>query len=121
MTKTFTQTKIIAANESAVAMGSGTLRVWGTPAMVAFMENTTLQLLELPEGKTSVGVKIEAQHLKAVAIGESVTCTAVITKTGGTKIIFDIEVKNAKGEVVGLAMHERHIVDIETFMKNINS
>jgi predicted thioesterase len=121
MSKIFTQSKIINESETAIALGSGSLRVWGTPAMIAFMENTAIQLTDFSEGKTSVGVKIDAQHLKASATGEKVTCKAVVTSQDDKKIIFTVEVINESGEVIGLATHERHIVDTEKFMKKIQT
>ena len=56
---------------SAKAMGSGSLMVYATPAMVALMEQTAAESVEpfLGEGKTSVGTKIEVQHLAATPMG----------------------------------------------------
>ncbi|MDR2824132.1 MAG: thioesterase family protein [Prevotellaceae bacterium] len=115
----FTQTKIISENETAIACESGDLAVWGTPAMVAFMENTAIAFVSLPEGKTSVGVKMDLQHLRAALVGDKVTCKAEIKQNAGNKIVFAIEVTAENGELVGLATHERYIVDIERFMSKI--
>jgi predicted thioesterase len=119
MGKIFTQTKTIGEQETAIALGSGTLPVWATPAMIAFMENTAIQSMHLPEGKTSVGVKMDAQHLKLSAVGDKVTCKAIISSQNDKKIVFTFEVINESGEVIGLATHERYIVDTEQFMGSL--
>jgi predicted thioesterase len=45
-------------------LGSGSLQVYATPAMVAFVEQTCRKLVEphLPEGMTTVGIAITVRH-----------------------------------------------------------
>ena len=40
--QTFSQTISVREQDTAVALGSGGLPVFGTPAMIAYMENTAL-------------------------------------------------------------------------------
>lgn len=58
--------------------GSGSLPVYATPAMVAFMEKTACALLApyMEEGETTVGIGMEVKHLKATVKGRRVVCTA---------------------------------------------
>lgn len=62
-------------NHSAKAMGSGTLNVLATPALVAFMENASYLFAQeqLDSDFTTVGSEIAIQHLAASAIGDPVT------------------------------------------------
>lgn len=119
MSKELIQTKTIPENETADVLGSGSLPVWATPAMVAFMENTAMQLIESSEGYTSVGIGINAQHLKASAVGDKVQCRAVLTGINEKKYVFSIEVTDHEKNIIGLATHERVIVDIERFMSRL--
>jgi fluoroacetyl-CoA thioesterase len=112
--------KIIVSNElTAAVVGSGLLPVFSTPSMIAFMENTAMDLIELKTNESSVGTNINAQHLKASAVGETLSCTATLTANEGRKYSFEIVVENEKNEIVGKATHDRFVVDIERFMSKI--
>ena len=119
--QTHTQKFTVKEQDSAVALGSGTLKVLATPALIAFMENTAMNLLssENTEGSTTVGTEINVKHLKASAIGAEITVTATLTGIEGRKRIFSIEAKDEKNNVVGTAEHQRFVVDIERFMSKI--
>lgn len=118
-----TSTKKITVQEkdSAKNLGSGGLDVFGTPAMIALMENVALNMLRnsLPEGSDTVGIEINAKHLKASPIGAEITCTATITAIDGRKISYAIEAKDAKGDIIGTATHDRFVVDIAKFVSKL--
>ena len=103
---------------SAKKMGSGTLEVYATPAMVALMEQTAAESVEdlLEEGKTSVGTKIEVEHLAATPIGMNVTCRSELVAIENRKLVFSLEVCDEAG-LIGKAHHERFIVDCERFLE----
>lgn len=113
----------ITVNEqhSAIALGSGTLPVLGTPALIAFMEAAAQQeVKDLTDEETTVGTVMNCQHLKATAIGEDIWCTAKIAEIDGRKISFDIEARNAQGDLIGTAKHERFIVNKQRFMSKLS-
>jgi len=113
----YSQTITVEENQTAAHLGSGTLLVFSTPAMVAFMENTAIKCLsELPEGNTSVGISININHLKAIRVGSIVQCTASITAIEGRKYKFHVLVTDSAGELVGEGSHERMVVNEEKFM-----
>ncbi len=115
------QTFTVSEQDSAVAMGSGSLQVLATPAMVAFMENTAMKLVacDNPEGSTTVGTEINVKHLKASAIGSKVTVKATLSLIDGRKRAFYIEAEDENGNVIGTAEHQRFVVDIERFMSKL--
>ena len=119
--QTHTQKFTVKEQDSAVALGSGALKVLATPALIAFMENTAMNLLssENTEGSTTVGTEINVKHLKASAIGAEITVTATLTGIEGRKRIFSIEAKDEKNNVIGTAEHQRFVVDIERFMSKL--
>lgn len=116
-----TKTIIVQDKDSAKALGSGGLNVFGTPAMIALMENVALDMIReyLPERNDSVGTGINAQHLKASAIGAKITCTAEITAVDGRKISYSIEASDEAGDTIGKATHDRFVVDMERFMSKV--
>ena len=101
---------------TAETMGSGTLEVFATPAMVALMEQTAAESVEneLGEGNTSVGTLINVQHLAATPMGMQVTCKSILTEINGRKLSFEIEAYDECG-MIGKAYHERFIVAAERF------
>lgn len=115
----FKQKIIVNASQTASNLGSGLLPVFATPSLIALMENTAMQLIELPEGKSSVGTAISVKHVKASAIGEEIECIAQLVSSEGRKYNFEIKAFDSKGDLVGEGEHERYIVDIERFMSKL--
>jgi len=118
--KTFTQTIIVKESQTALEYGSGLLPVFATPALIGLMENTAMQLIELPEGNSSVGISINMKHLKASPVGAEIVCTASITEIDGRKYSFEIKATDTSGDLIGEATHERFVVNVEKFMSKLN-
>lgn len=118
----FTQTHTVQPQETAAAIGSGSLEVFSTPSLGALMENTAVQAVkgELSEGETTVGAEIFIEHLKASKIGETLTATAEVKAHEGSSVFIHIEVKNEKNDLVGRAKHARVVVDPEKFMRRLD-
>ncbi len=115
-----TQSIIITQELTAEALGSGSLPVYATPAVVALIENTACQCItNLQEGETTVGTHIDVHHLKASAVGEKVTCTATLIAQEGRQYTFKAEVVNAMGEIIATATHERFLVNAQRFMEKV--
>ena len=117
-----TQEKLIRHNDSAAALGSGTLEVLATPAMIAFMENTAYKCIQnmLEEDTTTVGVEINAKHIKASRIGDAISCKATVVEVEGKRIRFEIEAHDSTA-LIGTATHDRFIVNEEKFMNKIHN
>ena len=113
------QQLVVSAELTAQQVGSGLLPVFSTPSLVAFMENTAMQLIELPDGASNVGTSITVKHLKASKIGEQLKCVAELTESEGRRYAFSIKVTDSRGDLVGEAIHERFVVDIERFMSKL--
>ena len=120
MLRSKTQTIIVQQHQTASEFGSGLLPVFATPALVALMENTAMQLIELPEGSSSVGILINVKHLKASLVGESITCEATLIETEGRKYSFKIIATDSAGDIIGTGNHERVVIDIDRFMAKLH-
>ena len=61
---------IVTQEKTAKAMGSGTLDVFATPAMIALMENTAYESVagELEEGNGTVGTALNVRHVAATPV-----------------------------------------------------
>lgn len=111
---------VVGVEHTAAQLGSGTLAVYATPALVAFMENTAMKAVgTLPEGSTTVGIALQVDHVKASGVGEVVRCDARLVREDGRKLSFEIEAHNAAGELVGRAKHDRFVVDEQRFMARV--
>ena len=112
----FSQTIQVTDSQTAAQFGSGLLPVFATPALIALMENTAMQLITLPAGSSSVGISINMQHLKASPVGAHIECSATVTSIEGRKYTFEIIATDSSMDIVGKAIHERVVVDIQKFM-----
>ena len=108
-------------DNTAVAAGSGSLRVLGTPFMIALMEKATCNAVHefLEFGETTVGPCISVSHDKASGVGEIVTAFAKITAAEGRKITFSVYAENESGDVIGKGVIERFVVKSEKFISKV--
>ena len=79
---TYSSTVQVNSTNTALALGSGDMEVFATPALVALMENAAMNAVKpvLPEGSTTVGAMIQTSHLKPSGLNEEVTATAELTE-----------------------------------------
>jgi len=107
----------VTIENTAIAMGSGTLRVFATPAMIALIEGCCAESVEdsLGEGITSVGTKVEVEHLAASPIGASILCKSKLVAADGRRLDFEVEVFDNEG-LIGKGTHTRFTVDADKFV-----
>ena len=117
-------TRTVTVNEenTAKAMGSGTLDVFATPALIALMEETCWRSVanELEEGCGTVGTLLEIKHTAPTPVGMKVTCESTLTEVDGRRLVFEVIARDAKG-VVGEGKHERFIIQNEKFQMKANA
>lgn len=111
------QTITVTEEKTAQAMGSGTLPVFATPAMIALMENTASKSVEakLDEGAGTVGTLINVKHVAATRVGMDVTCETKLVEVDRKRLVFEVKAYDAAG-VIGEGTHERFIIDNERFL-----
>jgi fluoroacetyl-CoA thioesterase len=103
---------------TAEAMGSGSLSVFATPAMVAAMEAASVACVsgQLEKGMTTVGTRLSIEHIAATPIGVDVTATATLAEVDGRRLVFEVTAEDTKG-VIGKGEHERFIVEEKRFLE----
>ena len=113
---------IVTKDKTAATVGSGLLEVFATPAMIALMEQSASESVmgELEDGATTVGTKINVEHLAATPVGMKVYCISRLIAVEGRKLSFEIEAYDEAG-LIGKAYHERFIVYSERFMEKTNA
>ena len=112
--------EIVNANNVATVVGSGSVEVFATPAMIALMEKTANNSLcnYLPEDCVTVGVEINTKHIKASAIGKEIVCKSELIKVDGKKLFFNISAYEGE-DMIGQASHTRVVVNKEKFLNNL--
>lgn len=110
----------VTGQNTARAVGSGSLDVFATPMMIALMERAACAALAdfLEEGQTSVGVSISVSHTAASPVGARVTAEAVITSVSGRSVEFDVSARD-ENNCIGEGKHTRVIVYSAKFMKKL--
>lgn len=115
--KILSKTLKVEEENLACAMGSGSLMVLATPAVVALMENAAAELAQTELNNdefTTVGTMISIEHTSPTPLGAEVTATAVLTKTDGRTFCFDVKAEDKKGEIAK-GTHTRVSVKAEKF------
>ncbi|MBO4401589.1 MAG: thioesterase family protein [Selenomonadaceae bacterium] len=112
----------VTANDTALAVGSGSLNVLATPKMLALMEKAAADLAEanLPAEWTSVGISLNVEHIAPTPVGMQVRAEAELVEFDGRKIIFSVAAYDECGEI-GRGRHERFIVNREKFQAKANA
>lgn len=116
----YTATTTVNQNNTALALGSGDMEVFATPAMVALMENAAMNAVapHLEAGQTTVGTQITTSHIKASALGATISATATLTAVDGRSLTFAIIAREGD-KIIGEGSHTRFIVDRERFLAKL--
>ena len=104
--------RTVGEEDTAVSMKSGDLPVYATPALIAFLEYSAKELVRkyLEDNETTVGIKMDLNHIKASKVGAAIRSKAEVIEVNGKKIIFKVEAYE-KETLIGFGIHERFVVD----------
>ena len=103
--------------DTAVALHSGEVPVLGTPRLIALCEEASLEAIagQVPEGHTTVGMRVQLDHLAPTAVGCSVTAEARLDKIEGRRLTFSVSASDERG-LIAAGKVTRVVVDVEKFM-----
>jgi fluoroacetyl-CoA thioesterase len=112
---------VVAYENTAASVGAGGVEVFGTPMMIALMENAAWRAVahSLKEGEVTVGTVVNVRHLAATPLGQQVRATAELIEIDGRRLIFNVEAFDEKRKI-GEGQHERFIVNLERFIQRID-
>lgn len=117
-----TVTHTVEDADTAVAVGSGDLPVLGTPRLLAWAEEATCAALaaHLPHGRTSVGTRVQLDHVGASPVGADVRVTATVVHSDGRLVRFEVVAEHVRDEkVVGHGEVTRVVVDRDRFLSRL--
>ncbi|MEU7896245.1 thioesterase family protein [Nonomuraea sp. NPDC049152] len=108
---------MVEREDLATKIGSGDVPVLATPRLLALAEMATVQAVRehLGAGETSVGTRVELDHLAASPIGTHVEISAELTAVDGRRLVFGFTARD-RATLVGKGTIERVVVDREKFL-----
>ena len=108
---------VVQDDDTAIALGSGSVPVLATPRLVAWLEAAAVNAVDgaIAEGSTTVGTLIDMLHLAATGVGRPVEARATVTSFDGRTIEFKISATDDRA-TIATGRHTRVIVDVERFV-----
>lgn len=112
-----TASMVVGETDTALAVGSGTVLVLATPRVIALCEQATCAALSghLDDGCTTVGMRVQLDHLRPTAVGGKVEAEAVLEKIEGRRLTFMVSASDTKG-LVAAGKVTRVLVEVDRFM-----
>jgi len=106
--------------DTASALGSGDVPVFGTPALLALCEAATLDAIagDLAPSDTTVGVDVALEHTAAAQAGGLVTARATLEAVDGRILTFEVKAES-DGRTIGVGTIRRAIVDRRSFLDRV--
>jgi predicted thioesterase len=104
--------------DTAATLRSGDVPVLATPRLVGLCEEACVQATrdELAPGLTTVGMRVQFDHLAPTGVGREVTAEATLEKVEGRRLTFTVAANDAGG-LVGAGKLTRVVVEVEPFLK----
>ena len=108
--------RVVRASDLATALGSGDVPVFGTPALCALMEEASVAAVAhtVPPGSTTVGSRIELDHVAPSREGAEVRAEARLEHVDRRMLTFACEAYEGD-TLIGRARHLRVVVDRARF------
>ncbi|MGZ4190397.1 MAG: thioesterase family protein [Actinomycetota bacterium] len=108
--------RVVTDELTAIHLGSGDVPVFGTPALLALIEEAAVAAVHdaLPDGSTSVGARVELEHLAPSRVGVEVRALARLVAVDGRALTFECEAYEGD-KPIGRATHRRIIVERARF------
>jgi predicted thioesterase len=112
--------EVVTYELTASALGSGLVLALATPAMIALMENASVNAIRecLQVGQTSVGIEVNVKHFAATPVGMRVRARAEVFSIDKRRVMFRVEAWDDK-ERIGEGTHVRAIVDEARFKERM--
>lgn len=111
--------KLVVTNEdTAVALGSGEVPVLGSPRLIALMEEAAVTAVgdRLPPGQTTVGMRVQVDHLAPTNVGSAVSAEATLEKVEGRRLTFTVSATDQCG-LVAAGKVTRVVVETARFLE----
>lgn len=108
---------VVGTPDTAVALGTGEVEVLATPRLIALCEEACCAAISgsLEEGQTSVGGRVQFDHLAPLRVGATVAAEATLERVEGRRLVFTVSATDDAGLVAAGRM-TRVVVDKDIFL-----
>lgn len=108
-------------DDTAIAMRSGSVPVLATPRVIALSEEACILVIDgrLDEGATTVGQRVQIDHLAPTPVGNRVTAEATLEAVQGRRLTFTVSVNDDRG-LVAVGRVTRVVVDTQRFLDKLS-
>jgi len=113
---------VVGETDTAMAMRSGSVLVLATPRLIALCEEAAVAAVEsgLEGDETTVGMRVQIDHLSPTAVGGRVRAEATLERIEGRRLTFTVSVSDPRG-LVAAGKLTRVVVLKERFMEKATS
>lgn len=108
---------VVTDDDTAIAFRSGEVPVLATPRVIALLEEAAVAAVHssLDPGCSTVGVRVQIEHISPTPVGGTVTAEANLEKVEGRRLIFHVSARDDRG-LVAAGKVTRVLVDVERFL-----
>ena len=109
---------VVADDDTAVSLHTGDVPVLATPRVASLAEEATVQAVEqeLEPDTTTVGYRLQLDHLAPTAVGGQVHAEAVLEAVEGRRLTFRVSVSDGRG-LVAAGRITRVVVERDRFLE----
>lgn len=109
---------VVTDADTAEAARSGDVPVLSTPRIVALCEEAAIAAVQgrIQPGDTTVGMRVQLDHLAPAAVGSTVVAVAKLDRVEGRRLKFSVSVNDARG-LVAAGKITRVVVERDRFME----
>ena len=110
--------RVVADSDTAQAVGTGEVPVVATSRLLAWCEEASLKVLApfIPEGSTSVAMRVQMDHIRAASVGCTVTAIATLERVEGRRYVFVVSALDDHNEELASGRIVRVLVEVESFL-----
>lgn len=110
--------QIVTEEVTADRIGSGLVKVFATPMMIALIEKTCNESVvpQLEAGQGTVGTLINVSHCAATPVGMKVWCDSELVEIDRRRLVFNVKAYDECG-LIGEGVHERFVIDSQKFQR----
>jgi predicted thioesterase len=109
---------VVTDADTALAVGSGDVAVLATPRVLALAERATCLAAadHIAPDMTTVGIRVELEHILPTAVGRTVVVEAVLESVDGRRLTFGVRVSDEE-RPVAYGSVSRNLVTRERFLR----
>ena len=113
---------VVTDASTAAAVGSGLVPGLSTPTMVGLMEGAAIAAIDgqLEPGASTVGTRIDVEHLAPTPVGMRVVAEATLEAVEGRRLAFAVRATDEVGEI-GRGTHVRYVIDLASFAERLRT